>query len=68
MVERVNRAIVALLGGGLVIVSGVLDQRQAVAGIDFNTIALLTGMMLLVAISTAIASRRTVTQTLRAID
>jgi Na+/H+ antiporter NhaD/arsenite permease-like protein len=51
MVERVNRAIVALLGGGLVIVSGVLDQRQAVAGIDFNTIALLTGMMLLVAIS-----------------
>jgi Na+/H+ antiporter NhaD/arsenite permease-like protein len=51
MVERVNRAIVALLGAGAVIVSGVLDQKQAVAGIDFNTIALLTGMMLLVAIS-----------------
>jgi Na+/H+ antiporter NhaD/arsenite permease-like protein len=51
MTERLNRAIVALLGAGLVILSGVLDQAQAIAGIDFNTIALLTGMMLLVAIS-----------------
>jgi Na+/H+ antiporter NhaD/arsenite permease-like protein len=51
MIERVNRAIVALVGGGAVIISGVLSQSQAVAGIDFNTIALLTGMMLLVAIS-----------------
>jgi len=51
MFERVNRAIVALLGAGAVIVSGVLDQEQAIAGIDFNTIALLTGTMLLVAIS-----------------
>jgi len=51
MTERINRAIVALLGAGAVIVSGVLNQAQAVAGIDFNTIALLTGMMLLVAIS-----------------
>jgi Na+/H+ antiporter NhaD/arsenite permease-like protein len=50
MTERVNRAIVALLGAGVVILSGVLDQDQAIAGIDFNTIALLTGMMLLVAI------------------
>jgi Na+/H+ antiporter NhaD/arsenite permease-like protein len=51
MNERINRAIVALLGAGAVIVSGVLDQKRAIAGIDFNTIALLTGMMLLVAIS-----------------
>jgi Na+/H+ antiporter NhaD/arsenite permease-like protein len=51
MTERVNRAIVALLGAGVVILSGVLDQDRAIAGIDFNTIALLTGMMLLVAIS-----------------
>ncbi|MGH6882773.1 MAG: SLC13 family permease, partial [Hypericibacter sp.] len=50
MTERANRAIVALLGAGVVILSGVLDQDQAIAGIDFNTIALLTGMMLLVAI------------------
>ncbi len=51
MTERLNRAIVALVGAGVMIVSGVLDQKRAVAGIDFNTIALLTGMMLLVAIS-----------------
>jgi Na+/H+ antiporter NhaD/arsenite permease-like protein len=51
MIERVNRAIVALLGAGAVILSGVLTQAQAVAGIDFNTIALLTGMMLIVAIA-----------------
>ncbi len=51
MSERVNRSIVALLGAGVMIQSGVLDQAEAVRGIDFNTIALLTGMMLLVAIS-----------------
>jgi Na+/H+ antiporter NhaD/arsenite permease-like protein len=49
--ERVNRSIVALLGAGLVIVLGVLDQEEAIRGIDFNTIALLTGMMILVGIS-----------------
>lgn len=49
--ERVNRAIIALLGAGLMIELGVLDQVEAVKGIDFNTIALLTGMMILVAIS-----------------
>jgi Na+/H+ antiporter NhaD/arsenite permease-like protein len=51
MTERINRAIIALVGAGAVILSGLLDQDQAIAGIDFNTIALLTGMMLLVAIS-----------------
>src|SRR5882724_5268169 len=49
--ERLNRSIIALLGGGMMIVSGVLSQDQAIAGIDFNTIALLTGMMVLVSIS-----------------
>ncbi|HUL05630.1 MAG TPA: ArsB/NhaD family transporter [Candidatus Acidoferrum sp.] len=51
MTERVNRAIVALVGAGLMILTGVLTQEQAVAGEDFNTLALLIGMMLLVAIS-----------------
>jgi Na+/H+ antiporter NhaD/arsenite permease-like protein len=41
--ERLNRSIIALLGGGAMIVSGVLTQEEAVKGIDFNTIALLTG-------------------------
>jgi len=49
--ERLNRAIVALLGGGLMIALGLLNQKQAIAGIDFNTLALLTGMMLIVAIA-----------------
>ncbi len=49
--ERLNRSIIALLGGGLMILTGVLDQKQAIEGIDFNTIALLTGMMVLVSIS-----------------
>ena len=49
--ERLNRSIIALLGGGMMIVSSVLSQDEAIAGIDFNTIALLTGMMVLVSIS-----------------
>jgi Na+/H+ antiporter NhaD/arsenite permease-like protein len=51
MSEKLNRAIVALLGAGLMISLGLLTQEEAVAGIDFNTIALLTGMMLIVAIT-----------------
>ena len=51
MTERVNRAVVALLGAGLMILTGVITQAQAIAGEDFNTLALLVGMMLLVAIA-----------------
>lgn len=49
--ERVNRAAIALLGGMLMIWGGILDQEQALEGIDFNTIALLVGMMIIVAIT-----------------
>jgi len=49
--ERMNRSIIALLGAGLMIVSGVLNQDQAIQGIDFNTLALLTGMMVLISIA-----------------
>src|SRR5260370_7870917 len=49
--ERINRSIVALLGAGMMIVSGLLTQEEAIRGVDFNTIALLTGMMVLVSIS-----------------
>ena len=48
--DRINRSIIALLGAGVMVVSGVLSQEEAIRGIDFNTIALLTGMMVLVAI------------------
>jgi len=51
MMEKSNRAVLSLLGAGLMILCGVLTQEQAVNGIDFNTIGLLTGMMVIVAIS-----------------
>ena len=45
--ERVDRTLVALLGGLLVVVLGVIDQEEAFAAIDFNVIFLLAGMMVL---------------------
>ena len=51
MSEKVNRAIVALVAAGLMIILGVLNQEAAIRGIDFNTIGLLIGMMLIVAIT-----------------
>ncbi len=50
MSERFNRANVALLAGGLMILSGTISQHEAIAGIDFNTLGLLVGMMLIVAV------------------
>lgn len=49
--EKVNRAIIAGLGAGLMLTLGVLTQEQAIAGVDFNTLGLLTGMMVIVAIT-----------------
>jgi len=51
MSERVNRAIVSLLGASLMIVTGLLTQEEAVRGVDFNTLGLLIGMMVIVAIT-----------------
>jgi Na+/H+ antiporter NhaD/arsenite permease-like protein len=51
MTERINRAIVAMLAAGVMVLAGVLTQKQAVAGVDFNTLGLLTGMMVIVAIT-----------------
>ncbi len=51
MTERINRAIVALIGASLMIAVGVLDQAEALKGVDWNTLGLLTGMMILVSIS-----------------
>ncbi|MEN8176595.1 MAG: ArsB/NhaD family transporter [Pseudomonadota bacterium] len=49
--EKINRAIVAGLGAALMVSLGILTQAQAVAGVDFNTLGLLTGMMVIVAIT-----------------
>lgn len=49
--DKINRAIVALLGAAAMVVIGALDQVEALKGVDWNTIGLLTGMMILVSIS-----------------
>jgi Na+/H+ antiporter NhaD/arsenite permease-like protein len=46
--ERIDRAIVALTGAGLMLAFGVLTQREALLSIDPNTISLLIGMMIIV--------------------
>ena len=51
MSEKVNRAIVALTGAGLVILLGVAEQKEAMNAVDFNTLGLLLGMMLIVNIT-----------------
>ena len=51
MTERVNRAVVAGIGACLMILLRVLTQEAAMDGIDLNTIALLTGMMLIVGVT-----------------
>jgi Na+/H+ antiporter NhaD/arsenite permease-like protein len=51
MTEKVNRAIIALVGASVMVIIGVMDQQEALRGVDWNTIGLLTGMMILVSIS-----------------
>src|SRR3954469_22844470 len=51
MSEKINRAIIALIGAAVMIVVGVFSQEEAIKGIDWNTIGLLTGMMILVSVS-----------------
>ena len=46
--EKVNRAIVAILGAAVMILTGVLSQTSALEGIDFNTLSLLIGMMIII--------------------
>ncbi|MBW6472052.1 MAG: ArsB/NhaD family transporter [Anaerolineaceae bacterium] len=50
--EKVNRTIVAMVGATLMVVVGIYfgfyNQEQAVAVVDFNTLGLLIGMMILV--------------------
>ena len=49
--EKINRTVVALLGGMLVLFLGILDQKTAITAIDFNTLGLLVGMMIIVGIT-----------------
>lgn len=50
--EKINRMVVAMAGGLLMVLVGFLSQETAIKDdIDFNTIGLLIGMMILVAIT-----------------
>jgi Na+/H+ antiporter NhaD/arsenite permease-like protein len=49
--ERIDRTKVALLGATLVVLAGTLTQEQAIEAVDFNTIGLLVGMMIMVRIT-----------------
>lgn len=49
--EKIHRTVVALTGACLMILLGILTQKLAIEGIDFNTIGLLIGMMVIVGIA-----------------
>jgi Na+/H+ antiporter NhaD/arsenite permease-like protein len=46
--ERVDRTKVALLGAALVLLTQTIDQHEAIEAVDFNTLGLLAGMMIVV--------------------
>jgi Na+/H+ antiporter NhaD/arsenite permease-like protein len=49
--DKLNRAIVALLGAAAAVLIGALDQAEALKGIDWNTIGTLAGMMIIMSIA-----------------
>lgn len=48
--EKINRTVIALSGALLFILLKILNQHEAFLAVDFNTIGLLTGMMVMVSI------------------
>ncbi len=49
--EKIHRTVIALTGAALMILLGVLNQEKAIEGVDFNTLGLLIGMMIIVGIA-----------------
>jgi Na+/H+ antiporter NhaD/arsenite permease-like protein len=49
--DRLNRAIIALVAAGIVVMSGALDQAEALKGVDWNTIGTLAGLMIITSIA-----------------
>ena len=49
--EKVHRTVIALAGAIVMILLGIVHQEAAIEGIDFNTLGLLIGMMVLVGIA-----------------
>ncbi|WP_435922387.1 SLC13 family permease [Paenibacillus sp. DYY-L-2] len=46
--EKIHRTLLAMAGAVLMIVLGIIDQETAIHHIDFNTLGLLVGMMIIV--------------------
>ena len=46
--EKVHRTIVGIVGAMLMIIAGIISQETAIHHIDFNTLGLLMGMMIIV--------------------
>lgn len=46
--EKLNRSVITVMLGALLIMMGVISQEEAVNAIDFNTISLLAGMMIVI--------------------
>jgi len=51
--ERVDRTKIALLGATLIVLTQTIDQEHAIEAVDWNTIGLLAGMMLMVKLTEA---------------
>ena len=49
--EKLHRAVVALVGAALIAATKILDPEEAIQAIDFNTLGLLVGMMIIVGIT-----------------
>ncbi len=48
--EKFNRMVIALMGGLLMVLFNVLSQEEALSSVDFNTLGLLIGMMVIVSV------------------
>lgn len=49
--EKIHRTILAMLGGLAMVVFGIVEQEAALEHIDFNTLGLLIGMMIIVSVT-----------------
>jgi Na+/H+ antiporter NhaD/arsenite permease-like protein len=49
--EKIHRTIAAMIGGILMVTLGIVSQESALHHIDFNTLGLLVGMMIIVGIT-----------------
>jgi Na+/H+ antiporter NhaD/arsenite permease-like protein len=50
-VEWVHRTTVALIGAGVMVIIGVIDQQEAIEAVDWGTLGLLAGMMIIVGLT-----------------